>query len=152
MNDNDMSEMFKKAQDMIKNNQIPDNLKEMVNNFQRSGGNFNSGNNSSNNVNNSYGNSANNQSNNQSNNSQVQGNGQNNANFSMPDIDMETLMKMQSIMSKMKNNPDDDMSKLLSSLKPYMRDEKKGKVDDYMKLIKMGKMAQIFDAFGGEKK
>lgn len=151
MNDNDMSEMFKKAQEMIKNNQIPDNLKDMVNNFQKSGGNFN-------NVNNSYKNTDNNQSNNNGwnnnnvVNSQVQENSQNNANFSMPDIDMETLMKMQSIMSKMKNSPDDDMSKLLSSLKPYMRDEKKGKVDDYMKLIKMGKMAQIFDAFGGEKK
>lgn len=143
MNDNDMSEMFKKAQEMIKNNQIPDNLKDMVNNFQKSGGNFNNGNNQSNN--NSW-------NNNNVVNSQVQENSQNNANFSMPDIDMETLMKMQSIMSKMKNSPDDDMSKLLSSLKPYMRDEKKGKVDDYMKLIKMGKMAQIFDAFGGEKK
>ena len=46
----------------------------------------------------------------------------------------------------------DDMTKLLMSLKPYLRDQKKGKVDEYVKLIKMGKMTQFFDGFGGDKK
>ena len=71
----------------------------------------------------------------------------------MPDIDMETIMKIQNIMAKMKtNNNDDDMSKLLMSLKPYLRDTKKEKLDEYMKLIKMGKMTQMLDLFGGDKK
>jgi len=69
-----------------------------------------------------------------------------NGNGSMPNIDMATLMKMQSIMSKMQNNGDNDMSRLLSSLKPYLRDEKKGKVDEYMKLVKMGQMTKILES------
>ena len=69
-----------------------------------------------------------------------------------PQIDMETLLKLQNIMSKMKSlNTNDDMSKLLNSLKPYLRNEKKEKVDEYIKLIKMGKMTQAFDLFGGDK-
>ena len=61
-------------------------------------------------------------------------------------------MKIQNIMSKMKSaNGNDDMSKLLMSLKPYLRDGKKEKVDEYIKLIKMGKMTQLFDGFGGDK-
>lgn len=118
MSDNDMNEMFKKAQSMIQNNQIPDDIKKIINNFQ----------NSSNNVSN----------NNQNNNS-------------MPNIDVDTLMKMQNIMSKMKNSENDDMSKLLLSLKPYLRDGKKDKIDEYIQLIKMGKMTQLFETFGGDK-
>ena len=56
-------------------------------------------------------------------------------------------------MSKMKSaDSNDDMSKLLISLKPYLRDEKKGKIDEYIKLIRMGKMTQMFESFGGDKK
>ena len=36
MNDNDFNNMFKKAQEMIQNNQIPDELKSMVANMQKS--------------------------------------------------------------------------------------------------------------------
>ena len=120
MNDNDMNEMFKKAQSMIQNNQIPDDIKKIINNFQNS-----------------------NNQNNTPNNNQTES--------SMPNIDIETLMKMQNIMSKMKNSENDDMSKLLISLKPYLRDDKKNKVDEYIKLIKMGKMTQLFETFGGDK-
>ena len=38
------------------------------------------------------------------------------------------------------------------SLKPYLRDTKKEKLDEYMKLIKMGKMTQLFNSFGGDQK
>ena len=76
----------------------------------------------------------------------------NNINSDFPNIDIETMMKLQGVMSKMKSfNNDDDMSKLLMSLKPYLRNEKKEKVDEYIKLIKMGKMTQAFDLFGGDK-
>ena len=61
-------------------------------------------------------------------------------------------MKLQNIMSKMKNSDNDDMSRLLLSLKPYLRDGRKDKIDDYIKLIKMGKMTQILESFGGDKK
>ena len=62
----------------------------------------------------------------------------NDSSDSLPNLDMETIMKIQNIMSKMKSaNGNDDMSKLLMSLKPYLRDGKKEKVDEYIKLIKM---------------
>ena len=72
-------------------------------------------------------------------------NGTNNNQGSIPNIDMATFMKMQSIMSKMQNSNDNDMSRLLSSLKPYLRDDKKGKVDEYMKLVKMGQLTKILE-------
>ncbi len=76
-----------------------------------------------------------------------------NSNNDFPNIDIETMMRIQNIMSKMKSaDSNDDMSKLLISLKPYLRDEKKGKIDEYIKLIKMGKMTQMFESFGGDKK
>lgn len=203
MNDNDMANMIKKAQEMINNNQIPDELKNLVKNMQSNGrnsmnnqNNHNGTNNYSNRFNHNNSNSYSNQSNlnnsNNYNNSKGQTNfvdnmrlnsshskesqnynkysstysqrnsnnydtdnsnqNNNNINSDFPNIDIETMMKLQGVMSKMKSfNNDDDMSKLLMSLKPYLRNEKKEKVDEYIKLIKMGKMTQAFDLFGGDK-
>ncbi len=140
MNDNDMNEMFKKAQAMIQNNQIPDDIKKIINNFQNTS------------VNNVQSKNLNNQNtNNQNVNNQNNTSDNNQTESSIPNIDINTLMKMQNIMSKMKNSENDDMSKLLLSLKPYLRDDKKDKIDEYIKLIKMGKMTQLFETFGGDK-
>ena len=121
-------------------------------NFQRNRnvGNSKQNYNGYNQVNNSK---QNNNSRNNYGNSNSHNNDSSNNNSGFPDIDIETMMKLQNIMSKMKSlNNDDDMSKLLMSLKPYLRNEKKEKVDEYIKLIKMGKMTQAFDLFGGDKK
>ena len=192
MNNDDMNNMIKKAQEMIQNNQIPDELKNMVANMQKSSTNTNNNyaqnsnynrNNRSNYSNkqdyNKYSNTysqrnnykPNNTTNNQSNNStnnidlnnisellknfQMNSNNSSNDNNSQdfPNIDVETMMRIQNIMSKMKSaDSNDDMSKLLISLKPYLRNEKKGKIDEYIKLIRMGKMTQMFESFGGDKK
>lgn len=145
MNDNDMNEMFNKAKEMLANNQVPDEFKSIVSNFQKS--------NSNNNYNPNPKQTNNNQKNyntySQMNNRQTSSS---NSNNSMPDIDMATLMKMQSIMSKMKNSDNDDMSRLLLSLKPYLRDEKKDKIDEYIKLIKMGRLTQVIESLGGDKR
>lgn len=145
MNDNDMNEMFNKAKEMLANNQVPDEFKSIVSNFQKS--------NSNNNYNPNPKQTNNNQKNyntySQTNNRQTSSS---NSNNSMPDIDMATLMKMQSIMSKMKNSDNDDMSRLLLSLKPYLRDEKKDKIDEYIKLIKMGRLTQVIESLGGDKR
>ena len=93
-----------------------------------------------------------NTSNNNRSNSQNSSQNSNEGSLDFPNIDIETMMKLQGVMSKMKSfNNDDDMSKLLMSLKPYLRNEKKEKVDEYIKLIKMGKITQAFDLFGGDK-
>lgn len=145
MNDNDMNEMFNKAKEMLANNQVPDEFKSIVSNFQKS--------NSNNNYNPNPKQTNNNQKNyntySQMNNKQTSSS---NSNDSMPDIDMATLMKMQSIMSKMKSSDNDDMSRLLLSLKPYLRDEKKDKIDEYIKLIKMGRLTQVIESLGGDKR
>lgn len=145
MNDNDMNEMFNKAKEMLANNQVSDEFKSIVSNFQKS--------NSNNNYNPNPKQTNNNQKNyntySQMNNRQTSSS---NSNNSMPDIDMATLMKMQSIMSKMKSSDNDDMSRLLLSLKPYLRDEKKDKIDEYIKLIKMGRLTQVIESLGGDKR
>ncbi len=180
MNDNDLNEMIKKAQYMIQNNQIPDDIKNLVNNFQNQNNSSSSNVQSTNNrnVSNNYSNTQNTNSrnytnmknssnynstnsfntyntgnnNNSFNNTQNNSVRNNSGDSQAPNIDMETLLKLQSIMSKMKNSSDDDMSRLLLSLKPYLRNGKKEKIDEYIQLIKMGKMTQILNSFGGEKK
>lgn len=145
MNDNDMNEMFNKAKEMLANNQVPDEFKSIVSNFQKS----NSNNNYTPNPKQTNNNQKNYNTYSQMNNRQTSSS---NSNNSMPDIDMATLMKMQNIMSKMKSSDNDDMSRLLLSLKPYLRDEKKDKIDEYIKLIKMGRLTQVIESLGGDKR
>lgn len=173
MNNEEMNNMIRKAQEMIQNNQIPDELKNMVANMQSSNNsnnsnhnfgknNYNSNNNNNNrNYSSNYSNkpdynkysSTYSQKNNYPKQDTFNGNNSENTNNDFPNIDVETMMRIQNIMSKMKSaDSNDDMSKLLLSLKPYLRDEKKSKIDEYIKLIKMGKMTQMFESFGGDKK
>ena len=52
-------------------------------------------------------------------------------------------MKFSSVFGKMKNSKNDPRANLLNSLKPYLRDEKKGKIDQYMNLLNVSKIAEI---------
>ncbi len=63
--------------------------------------------------------------------------------FDFSGIDMNTIMKMSSVMSKMNNTQNDPRANLLNSLKPYLRDSKKGKLDNYMNLLNVTKIAEI---------
>lgn len=83
----------------------------------------------------------NNNTNNNSNHSNTQNS---NNNFDFSNIDMNTILKMQSIMSKM-NNSNDPRSNLLQSLKPYLREERKAKVDQYANLLNVAKIAELFN-------
>ena len=67
----------------------------------------------------------------------------NNSGFDFSNIDMNTIMKFSSAFSKMNNSKNDPRANLLNSLKPYLRDEKKGKVDQYMNLLNVSKIAEI---------
>lgn len=84
-----------------------------------------------------------NQQSNENNSSQKTDNNSNTySNFDFSNIDMNTILKMKSIMSKM-NNSNDPRSNLLSSLKPYLRDGKKEKLDQYANLLKMANVAEL---------
>lgn len=66
-----------------------------------------------------------------------------NNNFDFNNIDMDTIMKFSSAFGKIKNTKNDPRANLLNSLKPYLRDEKKGKIDKYMNLLNVSKIAEI---------
>lgn len=66
----------------------------------------------------------------------------NNSNFDFSQIDMNTILKMKSVMEKF-NTSNDPRSNLLYSLKPYLREEKKGKIDQYANLLNVAKIADL---------
>lgn len=69
---------------------------------------------------------------------------------SNPSIDMNTLLKMKSIMDSMNSNKDDPRSNLLLSLKPYLKESRRKKVDQYIQLFGIGKAFEIMNSLGGE--
>lgn len=77
-----------------------------------------------------------------SNNSNYNNSNSNNTSNNGFNLDAETLMKMTSVISAMnqKNNPGNN---LLHSLKPYLRDSRKDKLDQYANLLNLSKIADI---------
>lgn len=67
-------------------------------------------------------------------------NNSNGINFN--NIDPNTIMKITSAFGKM-NNSNDPRANLLYSLKPYLRDGKKEKLDQYVNLLNVSKIAEI---------
>lgn len=83
------------------------------------------------------------QNNNNPNNSQNDS-GQNSIpNFDLNNIDMNTIMKISSAFGNMNKNKNDPRTNLLNSLKPYLRDNKKEKLDSYVNLLNMSKIAEV---------
>ena len=130
MNNEDMSDVFEKLNNIAgQNNVSPD----MVNNL------FNMLNNSnvSNNANSPSDSSNSNDSQSSENNTSG--------------IDIETIMRMKTIIDKM-NVKDDPRANLLQSLKPYLKESRKSKVDQYIQLMNMSKVIDVFPFMGGDKK
>ena len=73
------------------------------------------------------------------------------SNFDFSKIDMNMMLKMKSIMENL-NSSNDPRSNLLYSLKPYLRDEKKGKIDQYANLLNFAKVAEVFKSDNKENK
>ena len=96
-----------------------DNLKEFINNFQSSSQESNA------NINDDSNNS-------------------NNFNF-----DINTMMKMKNIMDKMNSSRNDTRSNLLQSLKPYLNDNRKERLDQYMQFLNISKVLEAFNSEGG---
>ena len=53
-------------------------------------------------------------------------------------------MKVKSMMEKM-NNSSGPRNNLLQSLKPYLRDEKRSKLDQYSNLLNMANLMELFN-------
>ena len=113
MDDNDLSDMIKNISKMINEGNIPDDMKNIINNI--------SNNNTSSSSNDS----------------------------STPNIDFDTILKMKSIFEKM-NSTEDPRANLLRSLKPYLKDSRKSKVDQYIQIFGMGKVFEMLNPLGGD--
>ena len=130
MNNEDLSNIINK----FNNSNNPNNISpEMIDNLMNM-------------INNSN-NSNSNKSSNQNINSKNSSDNINNSN----DIDIETILKMKNIIDKM-NLKDDPRSNLLKSLKPYLNENRKSKIDQYIQLINMSKVMDVFPFMGGDKK
>ena len=66
-------------------------------------------------------------------------------------IDLDTILRMKNIIEKM-NNKNDPRSKLLESLKPYLKESRRDKIDQYVQLMNMSKVMEDFNLFNGDSK
>ena len=140
LNNEDMSDVFEKLNNFAGQNNIsPDMVNNLFSMF-----------NSSNNYNNDE-NSSTNSSDNFSHQDYNNSTNNNDNTFGNSGIDFETIMRMKTIIDKM-NTKDDPRSNLLQSLKPYLKDSRKSKIDQYIQLMNMSKVMDVFPFMGGEKK
>ncbi|OKZ65849.1 MAG: hypothetical protein BHW02_03330 [Clostridium sp. 28_12] len=143
--------MSNNINDLFANLNVPDDVKQMINN-----GSSNDLNNllsqvspeMINNLSNILNSNTQTSSQNSSNQSINNSTSNNNNNFN---LDMNTIMKMKSIMENM-NNKNDPRANLLYSLKPYLRDSKKDKLDQYVNLLNVSKIAELMNKNNDNKK
>lgn len=153
----DMSDLMNQIKKMMDDGKIPDNIMEMANSFKKDSSSAEKQTSSESATSSpsispemigTLMNALGNQSKNSSNENDSQSDSATN---SIPNIDFETILKLKSVMEKM-NSKDDPRSKLLLSLKPYLKESRKEKVDQYINLFNMGKIIDIFGMAGGDKK
>ena len=114
-------------QSQDKNNISPDMVNNIMDMFNKnSNGNINTANNNANNDNSSN-------------------------NTTSSNLDLDTILRMKSIIDKM-NVKDDPRSKLLESLKPYLKESRRNKIDQYVGLMNMSKVMESFNLFNGDNK
>lgn len=124
----DMSNLMNQINHMMKNNEIPDDIKNIINNITNS-----SQNNSE-----------------TQNNQDISSSCSSNESSPIPEFDIATIMKMKNIIDSMKSNRDDPRSNLLKSLKPYLKESRKEKVDQYIQIFGMGKVFEMLGPLGGD--
>ncbi|MBR3162583.1 MAG: hypothetical protein IKF17_00575 [Clostridia bacterium] len=118
----DLSDLINNVKSMMDNGNIPDNMKDILNSISSSNP---KGSNTSTSFTSSSG-----------------------KNQSSLNIDVETIIKLKGIIDNI-NSKDDPRANLLYSLKPYLRDSRKAKLDQYVNLLNMTK---IVDLLNNEKK
>ena len=69
----------------------------------------------------------------------------------MPNMDINTMMKMQKIISAMNSPSNNSGVNLLRSLKPYLKPSRQAKVDEYIQLFNMEKVFELMRQSGGDK-
>lgn len=128
----DMSDLVQKMSEMLRNNEIPDNVKAIMNNLASS------------NSNTSHAN--------QNSSTECENNADDNNSSNDFNIDFDMMLKMKSIIDSMNKQQNDPRANLLKSLKPYLKPSRKEKVDQYIKLFSMGKVFEVLNPLGGKEK
>ena len=131
--DGDMNDIFQKLNTILEDPSMADNLKNIVNNFSNSNNDTNS---SSKNCNQQ----------------QDKSDNCNRSNQTSPEFDINTILKIKKIMDSMNNNQNDPRSNLLCSLKPYLTEQKKEKIDQYIKFLNIAKVIEVINPIGGDLK
>lgn len=112
----DMSDMLKKFSGILDGKEIPDDVKNMLNSFVSS-------------------------TKNESNDSDNSGN----SSQDIPNIDINTILKMQQVMKAMNSEQSNPRANLLRSLKPYLKPSRQSKVDQYIQLFNMEKVFELIN-------
>lgn len=67
-----------------------------------------------------------------------------------PEIDVDTILKLKKVIEQMNKKNNDPRSKLLDSLRPYLRPSRQDKLDQYIQLMNLSKIVDILPFIGGE--
>lgn len=59
-------------------------------------------------------------------------------------IDITTMLKIKEMMDKINSSHNDKRSNLLLALKPYLRESRQTKLDQYIKLLNMAPLLEMF--------
>lgn len=129
MSDN-MSNLMNQISNMLNNNEIPDEIKNMLSNLSQN----QKGSNTSSNHSNTASPNA------------------NSTSDQVPDIDIETIMKIKKVMDSMKETRNDPRANLLRSLKPYLKSSRQEKVEQYIQFLAIEKAFESFGSLGGDKR
>ena len=142
---NNMDDLLNNVKNMIDSGNIPPEIQQMMNNMKNNNSNASSSENMD--INNVLSHISpemiNNLSSMLNSNSSTSQNSNNSSQNNLK-LDINTIMKMKSIMENM-NNKNDPRANLLYSLKPYLRDSKKNKVDQYVNMLNISKIADIMN-------
>lgn len=67
-------------------------------------------------------------------------------------IDINTILKIKEMMDRINSNHNDKRSNLLLALKPYLRESRQSKLDQYIKLLNIAPLLEMFkNDNGGDK-
>ena len=166
--DGDMNDIFQKLNTMLEDKDMSNNLKNIINNFSSSNNQSSpqstetqQNNHTTNNTNYSKEVASNEKNTSENSNissffndsSKNQGTASSNTGSKkqgMPEFDINTILKIKSIMDSLNNTENDARSNLLLSLKPYLADHKKDKIDQYVKFLQFAKVIEILNPMGGD--
>lgn len=138
--DGDMNDVFQKLNSILEDKDMSNNLKNVLSNFS-----------SSTTSNNSNETSSTEQSNNSSTFNTENSSEQSNSSSGIPEFDINAILKIKKIMDSINHDKKDDpRANLLRSLKPYLSDNKKDKIDNYIKFLQFAKIIEVMNPLGGD--